>query len=183
MNGPRGTRPSYELRPPNDITPPNEYEICFKCHSSYIDLTPSQPDLAVLTNPNNTSYHPIQARGRNLNIDSNAFEAGWSSEAFVSCSHCHESHGSSYDHLVKKPKADLCFDCHRRDVYGNAASDAATQRASRFNDPNGRGHSYHVDSQMIACQTCHVVLTRSSTAARRYSSSSVPPSSLFIVLR
>jgi hypothetical protein len=175
LNGAPGTRPLFTSRAANDPAPANEYEICFKCHSSFVPLTPGQPDLAVLTNPNNTSFHPIQARGRNSNISYEAFEDGWSWDSLLFCSDCHGSddalvngpHGSAYEHILKRrsftssmPQTmapeDLCFTCHRWSVYGDGAADGTAQRASRFNDPGSHGHAWHVGLQRVPCYACHV---------------------------
>ena len=173
-NGPAGTAPRYTWRGPDDPGIANEYEICFKCHSSWTRLAPSQSDIALITNPANPSFHPLQGRGRNTNIDPRAFVNGFAGDSILSCSDCHTSddqnvrgpHGSSYRYLLKlpattlsttqaMPKNDLCFACHSWDVYANAASTQDVLRASRFNAVTGAGHAFHTGSQQIPCYACH----------------------------
>ncbi|HEX7706468.1 MAG TPA: cytochrome c3 family protein [Thermoanaerobaculia bacterium] len=174
VNQAAGQLPTYVWRGAEDIAQPLEYELCFKCHSSWTTLPNGSPDLAQLTNPNNPSYHPIQAEGKNRNIDPMAFSDGWSWDRRVFCSDCHGSdedgrrgpHGSMHRSLLKRPyptasapapttASDLCFSCHRHEVYADPTASTATQQASRFNDASGRGHTYHVAAQNIACSTCH----------------------------
>jgi predicted CXXCH cytochrome family protein len=175
FNGPAGTRPGFEWRGATDPIDPFEYQLCFKCHSSWTSLPAGKPDLSLLTNPNNPSSHPIQGRGRNANVDPAAFELGWAWDSFVLCSDCHGSddelvrgpHGSTNRFILRRPSittpglqamspGNLCFSCHRYDVYGDPAASDATQRASRFNRPTGRGHAYHVGAQSVPCYSCHV---------------------------
>lgn len=173
-NGAAGTRPIYNWKGAADLIDPREHEICFKCHSSWTTLPQGKPDLAVLTNPSNPSYHPIQAAGKNSGIDPAAFETGWAWDSKVYCSDCHGSddpqvrgpHGSNHRFILRAASAttstpqasapaDLCFSCHRYDVYGDPLAGSATQQASRFNDPAQRGHAYHVGEQSIPCHACH----------------------------
>jgi predicted CXXCH cytochrome family protein len=166
-NGAAGTAPRTTWRGADDPTPASEYEICFKCHSSWTKLGPGQPDLALLTNPANPSFHPIQAAGKNA-IDPQAFAGGMSAGSIIACTDCHGSddetarglHGSSYRSLLKRPsgtteRTDICFACHAYDVYGRGDSPADVQRASRFNAPSASGHAFHVATQQIACAACH----------------------------
>jgi len=176
VNGAAGTEPLYVWRGAQDgAFVMNEYEICFKCHSSWTQLGAGQTDLATLTNPGNASYHPVQAAGKNTNIDVAAFVQGWSSQSLVYCSDCHGSddstirgpHGSAYRYILKRhspststpqpvAQADLCFSCHRFETYGDASASPANQGPSRFNLPSSRGHAYHVGEQQVPCYACHV---------------------------
>jgi hypothetical protein len=54
--------------------PIDEYQLCFKCHSSWTTQPAGQSDLALLLNNNNPSYHPVEAAGRDPLIASGAFE-------------------------------------------------------------------------------------------------------------
>lgn len=176
VNGPAGTKPTYAYSGPGDSVSPNEYELCFKCHSSWTTQPAGQSDQALLFNPQNRSFHPIEASGKNLTIPPGAFAGGWDATRLVYCTDCHSSddatvrgpHGSSYEHLVKKSypaiagaqastSTDLCFDCHAYDVYANALAPDTTQANSRFNRPQtSEGHAFHVGRQGITCYTCHV---------------------------
>ncbi len=170
--GVAGMAPLYTWRTAADPATANEYEICFKCHSSWTRQPPGQSDIALETSPASRSFHPIQAVGRNPRIDRNAFVGDWDAQSRVSCTDCHSSdddrvrgpHGSSYPFLLKKrspsisdpepmSRGDLCFDCHSFDVYADASSHATVQRASRFNAP--AGHAFHSGTMKVACGVCH----------------------------
>lgn len=172
-NGPAGSQPSFRFRAASEPGDAKEYEICFKCHSSWTKQKPGEADIARVTNPANPSYHPIQAAGRNR-IDPAAFAGGVTSETMVRCTDCHGAsergaiglHGSSYEKLLRRPSAtsdapqtarkdDLCFTCHAFDVYANASSAVDVQKASRFNAPGSAGHAFHAGTQRIPCYACH----------------------------
>ena len=167
-NGAAGMAPIYTLRPADDPSPVNEYEICFKCHSGFTVQPPGQTNLALVTNPNNPSFHPIQAAGKNRNINANAFVNGYDATTILTCTSCHGTddptvkgpHGSSYQYLLKKQSGttsrdDICFSCHVYDAYANPAAPPEIQAASRFNG-GGTGHIFHVTSQNLPCASCHV---------------------------
>lgn len=173
VHGAAGTQPAYRRLAADDLSPTFEYEICFRCHSSATKLPPQAEDIARTTNPQNASFHPIQAAGRNAGIDARAFTDGVSAESRIRCTDCHGSdsarirglHGSSYEHLLRKRydsessapmlQTDLCFDCHAWQVYGSSVSEPAELAASRFNAPSEPGHAFHVGSQRIHCAACH----------------------------
>jgi predicted CXXCH cytochrome family protein len=165
-NSAAGMAPRYTFRGAEDPSPANEFELCFKCHSGWTKQPSGQTDLALVTNPANPSYHPIQASGKNPKIDRNAFVNGYGADSIITCTACHGSndtnvagmHGSSYRYLLRKPsgttgKDDLCFGCHSYDVYTNATATQEVQRASRFNA--GQGHAFHVGLKSISCSSCH----------------------------
>lgn len=173
-NGIAGSMPIYTWRGPDETSFGREYEICFKCHSSWTRQPVGQSNLALLTNPANPSFHPVQQSGRNRNIDPNAFVSGWSWASLTYCSDCHTSddptmrgpHGSSFRYILKKEytasplarsmvPAEICFDCHNYNVYALASSGSTVQRASRFNSPaTSQGHAFHV-GQGYPCYSCH----------------------------
>lgn len=94
-----------------------EYQVCFKCHSSFTTLPAYNPDgwtgsavvanglhkltsgsaaqvldsrdLAKEFNPYQTSFHPVVAQGRNQNISAATFVNGWSQTSMTYCSDCH----------------------------------------------------------------------------------------------
>lgn len=148
-----GTIPDYlEVNP---VT--REYQICLKCHSSYLPLT-GLTDLAVQFNPANLSFHPVMARGRNRGLKSSSFANGWSQKATMYCSDCHRSssdsgdvrgpHGSKNESLVSASGNDLCYQCHSRKVYESGKS------GSRFD--SGGGHRPHVRGNSLDCADCHI---------------------------
>lgn len=174
-NGSAGTTPTYIHKAPNDTSFSYEYEICFKCHSSWTTQPSGQSNLAVFFNSNNPSYHPVEAQGKNLNINPNAFVNNWTATKLMYCVDCHSSdattvkgpHGSQYNYILKKDyrattsqrtmsSAELCFDCHRYDTYANPSASNTVQGYSRFNPPSFNwGHSYHVGSKQRGCYNCH----------------------------
>jgi predicted CXXCH cytochrome family protein len=180
-NGAAGTVPVYTYRGPADPSPPLEYEICFKCHSSWTTLpftTPSvgtPQDKALQFNPNNRSYHPVEAVGKNTNIVANAFVNNWNATKTMYCTDCHTSdttavrgpHGSVNSYILKKPytassgtrtmlSTEHCFDCHLYDTYANNNASNAVKAYSRFNPPAfSQGHTFHVGSRQRPCYACH----------------------------
>lgn len=174
VNGVAGSIPTYVYRPASDVsTPVLEYEICFKCHSSWTQPPAGQQDMARLFNTNNASYHPVEGQGRNINIDPISFTAGHSSLNTIFCSDCHGSddssfrgpHGSRFPGLLKKnyptrslggliTRDDLCFVCHNFDAYANQSG--PVQQASRFNPPfTSAGHVFHAGQRSVPCYACH----------------------------
>jgi hypothetical protein len=173
-NGPAGTLPTYTFRAAGDPAPIQEFEVCFKCHSSWTTQPAGQEDLAVSLNPNNPSYHPVEAVGKNNGIDPAAFVGGWDDLDQTYCSECHRSddnrfagpHGSIYPRLLAAGYSDssgfrpmgpteLCFNCHSYAVYANNSSPDAVQSASRFNQPMVMGHAGHVGEKQVPCYACH----------------------------
>jgi predicted CXXCH cytochrome family protein len=176
-NGAAGTRPVYRYAGPGDIAFANEYEVCFKCHSSWTAQAVGQDDLGLLLNPANPSYHPVEARGRNRNVDPLAFANGWSWDRLVYCSDCHGSddlavrgpHGSSHRFILKArydavatpstmDPADLCFQCHSYTTYADQGASAVEEGRSRFD------HTGHVGRHGYSCFACHD--THGSTVQR-----------------
>jgi predicted CXXCH cytochrome family protein len=174
VNGIAGTMATYAWRGPEETHDAREFELCFKCHSSWTTQPIGQSDLALLTNPNNPSYHPIQGRGKNAHIDRAAFVDPWDASSTVTCSDCHGTddpdergpHGSAYEHILKRPvpsrtslrpmeAEDLCFSCHTYAAYADPSATQEVLRASRFNPPAGQGHAFHVGVQGLSCSVCH----------------------------
>lgn len=174
-NGAAGMTPTYTYRVPSDTTPPvAEYQVCFKCHSSWTTLPATQSDFGSLFNTNNPSFHPVEAQGKNTNINVNSFVNGWTATQLTYCSDCHGNddlnplvrgpHGSTYQYLLKGPytasaavrtmdSREICFNCHRYDTYANATASSTVRAYSRFGSSNG--HGFHVGSQRRPCYACH----------------------------
>jgi predicted CXXCH cytochrome family protein len=179
-NGPAGMPPTYTFVPASDTltAPIAEYQLCFKCHSSWTNQPTGQTDLALQLNPANASYHPVEAAGTDPTIQPGAFVPGWSASSLTRCGDCHGSdfvgatrgpHGSSNRYILRQPYTttassnlptapdELCFSCHSYDVYANPSSPAAIRAYSRFNTPGaGKGHAEHVGEQNVPCFACHV---------------------------
>jgi predicted CXXCH cytochrome family protein len=175
-NGAAGTAPTFTYRGPMDTTAPiAEYQLCFKCHSSWTTQPAGQSDLAVKFNPNNRSFYPIEATGKNTNILANAFINGWSGSHMMYCGDCQGSdnstvrgpHGSQYPYLLKQPavassarrtmaSTASCFACHRFNTYANEGASITEKGSSRFNRPaEEEGHTKHVADHRAPCYACH----------------------------
>jgi predicted CXXCH cytochrome family protein len=177
LNGGAGAPPSFSFIAGADTLSAElkEYEVCFKCHSSWTTQPTGQTDLARVLNPANPSYHPVEAPGANTNIAFGAFAAGWSAMSITRCGSCHGSdsgtnagpHGSNNRYILRRPYTadssdrtmlpiESCFECHSYDVYANAISSAAVLANSRFNEPGvAEGHAKHVDQERVPCYACH----------------------------
>jgi predicted CXXCH cytochrome family protein len=178
LNGAAGSPPAYTFLAGSDtLTAPfAEYQLCFKCHSSWTTQPTGQTDMARVLNPNNPSFHPVEATGRNTDIALLSFTTGWGSASITRCGDCHGAesgsvrgpHGSSYPAILRadSPAApdlrsmapdELCFSCHSYDVYANPAAAGPTRAWSRFNGPGAvQGHAEHVGGQNVPCYACHV---------------------------
>ncbi|MFZ4521386.1 MAG: cytochrome c3 family protein [Bacteroidales bacterium] len=208
MIGARGVEPTYAgAGAPTGFTWQNavtqEYQVCYKCHSSYTTLPTYLPDgisnattptyvadgLKKLTsgglnlqiadsrdmakeyNPNNQSFHPVMAVGKNTGINATAFQTGYSSTSRIYCSSCHTNpnsatagqgrgpHGSVTLHLLDKGinativnlptshgtvsnQNEVCSKCHK------VASYYTGNTGSRFSY-----HQYHTTKS--ECYVCH----------------------------
>ena len=178
LNGAAGVPPAYRFLPASDTltTPVAEYQLCFKCHSSWTTLPSGKTDMALVLNPANPSYHPVEAQGRNPGIDGEAFTVGWKPHSLTRCGDCHGSdfgstrgpHGSVYPAILVQNYVassfdrdmgsdELCFKCHTYDVYANARAPEKLRAASRFNAPGvSKGHAEHVGELHVPCYACHV---------------------------
>jgi predicted CXXCH cytochrome family protein len=156
--------------------PTNEYEICYKCHSSNIFITETaitrqfnERDERERFDAGNPSYHPVTALGKILNVPS--LRSEYSESSRIYCSDCHNSnsgavgvHGSIYEPILVNqylttypmPYVEgnyaLCWRCH---------------------DPNillagGTFHLGHVSTHQVPCAACHdphgVPVSRGATA-------------------
>jgi predicted CXXCH cytochrome family protein len=178
QNGSAGASPSYTFIPGSDTlsNSPAEYQLCFKCHSSWTVQPSGQTDMAREFNPNNPSYHPVEAMGRNPGINPLSFAMGSGPGSMIRCGDCHGSdfgsprgeHGSIYRYILKKSYTassasrmttsdELCFTCHSYDTYANSMAPAMTRGYSRFNAPGAtKGHAEHVGDLQVPCYACHV---------------------------
>ena len=106
-NGEAGTAPTYS-RIDGRVQPITaEYQLCFKCHSGWTEQLPNDPehpsrdrtDLGLALNPDNASYHPVEAPGKNQTPKMADSLAGSSSYKLwdlkttdtISCTMCHAS--------------------------------------------------------------------------------------------
>jgi len=178
QNGGAGAPPAFTFAAGSDTvsTPLAEYQLCFKCHSSWTTQPTGQTDLALELNPNNASYHPVEAVGRDPSIHPAAFVPGWSAMSLTRCGDCHGSdfagaprgpHGSSYRYILKQPyeassrtramtSDEICFACHVYQVYADPNAFPAVHGYSRFAEPGStKGHAGHVGGESVPCYACH----------------------------
>lgn len=175
-NGAGGTTPGYSRVDP--IT--YEYELCFKCHSSWSSVG-SGTDTSIELNPNNYAHHAVEAPGHNQPGAANpnfalSFVPPWGPQSTVNCSDCHGSdnpddprgpHGSGRPWLLRGNETGqgtpevLCYNCHRRDVYGDAdLINPPNRKYSRFSHPRVPLHTYTsgrwgTNPWGIWCMNCH----------------------------
>jgi len=172
-NGAGGTTPSYSVVQP--IT--YEYELCFKCHSSW-SSTGSGTDVSVEFNPNNYAHHAVEAPGNNQPGSANpyfalTFVSPWGPQSTVQCGDCHGGpgpqgpHGSSREHILRYNEtgqgttAVFCYNCHSRDVYGDVdLTNPPNQSYSRFPHPYKKAHTKTSTKKWttpldIWCLNCH----------------------------
>ena len=179
-NGPAGAMPMYEFRSAFDTgTPVLEYEICFKCHSSWTQQPPGQQDMAMLFNTNNASFHPVEGEGKSPDIDPTLFAGGRNAFSTIFCSDCHGSddsrlrgpHGSQFPNILRRAyearstfrvtgRDELCFSCHNFDPYANPAySTVAVRTRFRLTAAGGQtnvnGHAFHTGQKSVPCFACH----------------------------
>ena len=132
VNGAAGTAPTYAFLPggTNPIT--REYQLCFKCHSGFtqLPLNNSFPpsrfylDKGVEFNPNNLSYHPIEAPGKNSTAAMILSLSGYSPYRqftfvigdTIRCSNCHTS--STKYNQTTPPAAGSSLSVHTSQVAG-----------------------------------------------------------------
>ncbi len=185
-NGGAGQAPVYTFTAGVDTLsqPLAEYQLCFKCHSSWTVQPSGQTDLAMVLNPANPSYHPVESPGGDAAIAPGAFVSPWSAASTTRCGSCHGSdagttegpHGSSYRYILRNTyqasparrtmaSDEICFLCHKWDVYANPNASPSTLAYSRFNPPGAeKGHAQHVGEEQVPCYSCHV--THGSTSMK-----------------
>ncbi len=121
-NGPAGSTPTYALQQTSTF----EYQLCFKCHSSFTQLPAQDPDhpsrwaldKAVELNPANVSYHPVEAAGKNqtaamtLSLSGTSPSKLWSftTASTIRCTSCHGN--ADLANPASPPAADASLDDH-----------------------------------------------------------------------
>jgi predicted CXXCH cytochrome family protein len=149
-----------------------EYEVCFKCHGDKSAVNPrigralSQTNVRLQFATNAVSFHPVAAKGVNLDVPS--LRPEYTTDSIIGCTDCHGSdaskkaggvgpngpHGSAYQGilLARYETADrtdysttayaLCFRCH----------DNTKVVADSGPFPL---HATHVKSNQTPCSVCH----------------------------
>jgi hypothetical protein len=149
-----------------------DYEVCFKCHADKSAVNPlvtrkiAQTNLRLKFDPAAVSFHPVGAKGKNLNVPS--LRPPYTTDSVISCMDCHGSeqskraggtgangpHGSAYKGqlLARYETTDytaystgayaLCFTCHDN------------TKVVADNGPFSK-HKLHVDDKQTPCSACH----------------------------
>jgi predicted CXXCH cytochrome family protein len=112
-NGAAGAVPAFTFKPATNGSPVVEYELCFKCHSSWTTLPSGAKDTALDFNPANESFHPVEGPGTNSTLAMSNSLAG----------------GTGLPHLTPASVV-ACGDCHNSDALPATFSTAAAYLAS-----------------------------------------------------
>lgn len=123
-NGAAGATPTYTLKPASDSSAVLEYELCFKCHSSWTTQPAGQDDLALLLNPANESFHPVEGAGKGTSTQLTASLAG----------------GTGLPHLTTADTI-TCADCHNSDALPLTVSKVALYDGGVPSGPHGSNAS------------------------------------------
>ncbi len=164
-NGAAGTAPTYTWLDGMVQPVTAEYQLCFKCHTSFTtqpEDVPGKPsqrttDLAVDFNPANPSYHPIEAPGRNQTqklADSLAGPSSYKLWNFttgdtIRCVSCHASNttGTSADAAENAPDSTLTVHAStNRGILTRPYENRVLSAAGAFYDAKGAA----------LCLTCHM---------------------------
>ena len=151
-----------------DDTANKEYQLCFKCHSSFAyGATPPSgyTDQSIEFNPNNKSYHPVRSliptnsytSPSATNGNRETMAAPWNNGAhdLMYCSDCHGSetdtdpegpHGSTNQYIIIRSTSatdnTLCLRCHLSTVYNPASNPGSgTETGSRFDQQTSGNNS------------------------------------------
>ncbi len=151
-----------------------EYEVCLKCHGLRDETTLSivrhdnSRNIRLKIDPNNPSYHPLAAVGKQADITGFEPTTGLSAGSMIYCTDCHNNdewtasginpkgpHGSQYTPLLERnfemndPNPEsmqsyaLCYKCHSR-------NSLITDQANTF------PHAQHLGMTVSAsCAVCH----------------------------
>ncbi len=184
LTGMWGVEPSYN---PGNPSPASfsvlgqalkEHQVCFKCHSSYVDGFGAR-DKAAEFSPQNASYHPVVASGTNASM-TQALLSPWTSTSVMTCSECHGSsdasgasargpHASAYANILKKPYSsnvnapqpagDICFTCHSLYTYTRQGMQPPGYQGSwsNFRKSSDNLHISKSDHREVGCRACHLV--------------------------
>ncbi len=149
----------------------NGYELCYKCHADNNSGVANIPRFHQQTNvrfefdPQNPSYHPIEAPGVNQSVPS--LKPPYTTQSIIACTDCHQSnnspdaggsgpagpHGSNFSPiLIANYRTEeyveetasayaLCYRCHSRE---------SIKRDESFEE-----HDKHIRGDDVSCSACH----------------------------
>jgi hypothetical protein len=151
----------------------NEYELCFKCHSTSANLPQNSTDKAEEFRTTNPSFHPLLAEGKqafvvSLKTPYAARKNNPNDITMISCTDCHGSddkngpkgpHGSNYRGLLKYNYQQE--DGRAESVYEYALCYQCHDRTSILNNESFAFHALHIQGNRASgqagtsCMTCH----------------------------
>ncbi len=150
-----------------------EYELCYLCHAESANLPLKSTNKRAEFNPNNASFHPVEAEGKNLAVVSlirpyREKKTAANDISVLKCGDCHGSddanapkgpHGSKYEGLLVDNYATgdgipessyayaICYRCHKRSsILGNESFPLHSRHIAGERNFKGGGTS---------CLTCH----------------------------
>ncbi|MDO9108513.1 MAG: cytochrome c3 family protein, partial [Coriobacteriia bacterium] len=152
-----------------------EYELCFKCHSSWTQPANSWLDIASECDTRNASFHGILSGSTNASVPLASFVAttpALTNSTVMLCTTCHANsdsakprgpHDSKWSPMLAAPYSGvaytdtslLCYRCHKYDVYVTG-SEPTTY--TLFYDPSlaePQLHKLHVGRRGFTCIACH----------------------------
>lgn len=147
------TAPTFYQEQLTSLTTNFEYQLCFRCHSSFSGLPAWTTDVSIQFDTMNLSFHAVEDSGPMGGTGGYApasFIKPWDRSSKLTCSDCHSPdpalagfdtgpHGSNIIHILNgnwsdttggagKENGHLCFDCHDSSVYSNYSTVVATGR-------------------------------------------------------
>lgn len=162
-----------------------EYEVCLKCHSAWSETGKpvggltwpenigAARSIAAELNTQSRSFHPVEGPAGSNN-SSGTLVAGVDSGSQVYCTNCHGTsasgpagpHTSPTSPLLKaawstgtsSQVGDLCFTCHRVEIYGPVSSESTATAYSGFFDDELASPGLHAQHTALgfSCASCHV---------------------------
>lgn len=147
-----------------------EYQLCYRCHADNTDKPSSPTTRSISQNnvrlefdPNNPSFHPIEAAG--INSDVPSLIPPLTESSIIYCTDCHAGnsgssggpHGSIYPQILKYnySKSDyqiesysayeLCYQCHDRNAIINKDTNKFFKEV----------HRKHIQEEDAPCNACH----------------------------
>jgi hypothetical protein len=188
----RWTAPAAANFSTNPVTAAREYEVCFKCHSSFAfgatppngisangtATTPVETDVALEFNPANRSGHPI-VTGLNNYTNSAApkallatqMKAPWNGNVgtqTMMCSDCHNTDAASP--AVQGPHGSAAQFMLRGPNQANwphvAYNSWATSWCANCHNPGSNPGHANSNHNNLFCDTCHVVIPHGANMSR-----------------
>jgi predicted CXXCH cytochrome family protein len=123
-NGVAGAVPGFTFVPQTNSGAVKEYELCFKCHSSWTTQPAGQSDLSMVFNPANESFHPVEGAGKGTTTQLTASLAA----------------GTGLPHLTTTSVV-TCSDCHNSDALPTTVSLAASYTGTAATGPHGSAYA------------------------------------------